>query len=444
VPHVSFVTFTGLRIHEQRLAAAGMTLPGLASRAHAVAELPSLALLTLAGMLPEHWTCSYHDSTCQLDSLAAKLVDEQPDLVAISALTASVIEAYRLASMLRNRGLRVVLGGLHATACPDEAQQYCDSVVVGQGETVWPQLLADVERNELQPVYRTIASTKLSTWPTPRFELLAKQPQRFTLQTARGCPLACEFCAASRLLGPFSEKPLANIENELRVIRTLCQRPVIELADDNTFVGSRNVESFFEVFASAGVRYFTEADWRIGTRPDVLVGLAASGCLQVLVGIESLVFRYPGMGQKSTHWHEIIDAIDDIQAAGVAVNGCFIIGGDGETRDSIDRLVQFIAQSRLADVQLTLQTPFPGTSLYNRMLQSGRLLADRDWSHYTLFDVTYQPDNMSVEELETAFFDALAVVYSPSETRRRDSIRRTIWKQHRHTKGTPPWSRSDS
>ena len=121
-----------------------------------------------------------------------------------------------------------------------------------------------------------------------------------------------------------------------------------------------------------------------------------------------------------------MDAVAAIQEAGVAVNGCFILGADGETPQSIDRLVEFILDSTLAEVQLTLQTPFPGTPLWRRLCKERRLLADRGWPHYTLFDVTYQPDQMSVAELETAFRESLGAVYSSAATARRQAHRRRI------------------
>ena len=238
--------------------------------------------------------------------------------------------------------------------------------------------------------------------------------------------MACDFCAASRLLGPFQEKPLAAIRRELGAIRELDARPLVELADDNTFAGSRAAAPLLEALREAGVRYFTEADWRIGEQPDVLAGLAESGCAQVLIGIESLVFRYPGMGSKLAELQRIMDAICRIQEAGVPVNGCFIVGADGETRQSLERLVEFILASPLAEVQLTLQTPFPGTALRRRLAREDRLLADRGWDYYTLFDVTYEPDRLSPEELESGFREAVAAVFSREATQRRSAQRRRI------------------
>ena len=340
-------------------------------------------------------------------------------------MTASIEEAYRLAARLRAYQIPTIIGGLHASACPEEAETWCDSVIVGRGESVWPQVLQDVLAGTLQRRYVVPLNT-MPLWPMPRFDLLSQTPARFTLQTQAGCPLACGFCGASRLLSRFAEKPVERIREELAVIQRLMSRPLIELADDNTFAGSRDVNPLFDALQDARARWFTEADWRIGERPEILQRLASSGCQQVLMGIESLVFRYPGMGEKQAELNRIMKAVDAIQSAGVAVNGCFIIGADGETAQSLESLTEFLLNCSLAEIQVTLQTPFPGTSLYRQLQSEGRLLVERGWSAYTLFDVTYQPDYMTVEDLEAGFRNVLRRVFSASATRRRNQIRRRI------------------
>ncbi len=231
------------------------------------------------------------------------------------------------------------------------------------------------------------------------------------------------------MLGPFREKPLEHVRAELAAICSLSPEPLVELADDNTFVGHRDFDALFDALAASELRYFTEADWRLGERPELVARLAESGCVQVLMGIESLVFRYPGMGAKRAELDRIMQSVEAIQAAGVAVNGCFILGADGETRESMDRLVRFILGSPLAEVQVTLQTPFPGTPLRRRLEHAGRLL-ERPWAAYTLFDVTFQPDCLNVEELEQGFRDVLRAVYGDEATRRRQGIRREVWRRN--------------
>lgn len=430
MPHVAFVAFSGFRVREDEMRELGMSLPGLAARGRAVAQLPALGLLTLAGMLPEDWTCSYHAVDRWDEALVVRLAVESPALVAVSALTASIEEAYRFAERLHRERIPVVGGGLHVSVCSDEAQQQFDAVVVGSAESVWRQILNDALVGHLRPVYRATDPVAAPEWPLPRFDLLPAGSPRYTLQTQRGCPLACSFCGASRLLGGFIEKPLDAIGNELRAICELDPNPLVELADDNTFAGTRDVAALLDCFEDSNIRYFTEADWRIGERPEIVRRLAASGCVQVLMGIESVVFQYPGMGRKQADLERMIAAACAIQSAGVAVNGCFIVGADGETPESLERLTRFLLKCPLADVQVTVQTPFPGTALRQRLEREGRLLAGRGWSHHTLFDVTYRPDRMSVAELERGFRDVLRQVFSREAAARRDALRKDIWSNN--------------
>jgi radical SAM superfamily enzyme YgiQ (UPF0313 family) len=327
--------------------------------------------------------------------------------------------------------VRVVIGGLHASACPEEAMAHAGAVVAGEGEPVWPDVLRDAEAGALKPLYRAPRPFDLSRAPLPRFDLLGRGCRpRLTLQTQRGCPLACEFCGASRLLGPFREKPVSILRAELEALAAIMPRPRIELADDNTFAGPRPVLPLLEAFASAGARWFTEADWRIGERPELLRALADSGCIEVLVGFESPLYEHRGMGAKAAAWSRILEAVEAIQEAGVAVAGCFIAGVDGETEESLERLGERLLESPLAEVQLTLETPFPGTALRRRLERQGRLIPERGWSHHTLFDVAHRPQPLSPEALEAAFRRLLRQVFSSAAEARREAIRSRI-RRHR-------------
>ena len=427
--HVALVPMVGFRIGEERMLELGMQLPGLQARAEAIAQLPALGLLTLAALTPPHWRCTYHEADGDIERLAQELVDLGPTLVAISALTASIERAYALTALLRAAGLKVIIGGLHATACPDEVEARCDAVAVGDGEPVWLAILNDAAMNTLKPRYRAARQFDLADAPVPRYELLGGLPRkRLTMQTQRGCPFACDFCGASRLLGKFREKPVANIRAELEAIARVDPHSTIELADDNTFAGGRDQCELLTVLGQSGIRYFTESDWRIGERDDVLAQLADSGCVQVLVGIESLVFQHRGMGHKLADLTRVIDAVENIQDAGVSVIGCFIVGSDGETDESIERMAAFIEQSPFADVQITVTTPFPGSALHRKWREAGRLRPDKSWKDYTLFDVVHRPDLMSADHLQRAFHDVVRRVFSKSNSTRRSAIRKRIWK----------------
>ena len=418
-------------MREAELAELGMSLPGLAGRARAIAALPPLGLLTLAGLTPDSWSMSLHEAASVDEALVERIAGERPTLVAVSALTASILEAYALSRALRARGITVVLGGLHVTACPDEAELHADAIVVGDGEPEWTTVLDDARSGALKRRYRAKQPFDLADAPLPRFDLLGPSERpRYTLQSSRGCPFACDFCAASRLLGPYRVKPAARIAAELDAIRALDARPFIELADDNTFARGGPHDEVLDAFAASGARWFTEADWRLGENPAVLSRLAAAGCVQVLVGLESLVHEHRGMGAKRTSLARMLDSVRAIQEAGVAVIGCFIVGSDGETPESIERLRAFLDEDPCADAQITLQTPFPGTALRRRLAAEGRLLADRDWSHHTLFDVVHRPDSMTPVELAASFRGVLTDAFGAAPTRRRTQIRRETWARH--------------
>lgn len=433
MPHVAFISCVGLRVRAAEVLELGMSLPSLRERGEAIGALPALGLLTLAGMTPSSWTRSWHEAGIKSQrETIAELLKKRPQLAAISALTASIDEAYSLAAALRQAGVTVAMGGLHVTARPNEASEHCDAIVIGDGEPVWPALLADAAAGALKRRYQSERPFDLAAAPVPDFAL-AQKPRRkrprFTLQTQRGCPFACEFCGASRLLGPFREKPVANIRRELAAINALDRRPLIELADDNTFAGGRDPAALLDALGEARAHFFTEVDWRVGERPELLVELARAGCVQLLVGLESLVFRHPGMGSKDADWARMLRACEAIQERGIAVNACFIVGADGETKASLARLADFIESAPFAEIQLTLQTPFPGTALYRRLEQEGRLLDERGWRCHTLFDLTYRPDAMSVAELERGFRDLLALVFAPEAAARRHSLRRQIQRK---------------
>ncbi len=431
MPHVSLVSMSGCRVRDEEVASMGMSLPGLRSRANAIAALPPLGLLTLGALTPPDWDVTLHESPAVTDDLVQEILNDHPEVVAISALTASILDAYELCDRLRAEGLLVVLGGLHVTACPEEAMLHGDAVVIGDGEVVWTDVLRDAERGRLRERYQNTRPFELGAAPLPRYDLLGRATRpRYTVQTSRGCPFACEFCGASRLLGAFRTKPAERIGEELDAIKAIDPHATIELADDNTFALGGAHDELLDVLGASGLKWFTECDWRLGENPQVLVRLADAGCVQVLVGIESLVHEASGMGAKRASIARMMDGVRAIQDAGVCVIGCFIIGCDGETHESIDRLRAFLLDDPCGDVQLTLQTPFPGTGLRRRLEHSGRLLADRDWSHHTLFDVTYQPDAMGVDELQSAFNGLLGDVFDRVGHDRRRSIRRALWERH--------------
>ncbi|MBX3746814.1 MAG: radical SAM protein [Verrucomicrobiae bacterium] len=300
----------------------------------------------------------------------------------------------------------------------------------------WAALVNDAARGRLRRRYDG-AVTRLFDTPStalPRFDLLAGRPyNRLTVQTSRGCPRHCEFCAASlRITRGYQQKPVPRVLQEIREARRHVPIPFLELADDNTFLNPDWSRTFLRAMVEENLHWFTETDLSVAEDPDLCDLLAASGCRQLLIGLESPDGEALA-GMDPTDWKRrrapaALRAIDALQSRGVSVNGCFILGLDSHTPDVFPRILQFVRSSGLAEVQVTVLTPFPGTPLHDRLRRTGRLLAPRFWDRCTLFDVVYRPARMTVTELESGLRWLMKELYSRRET---DDRRRAFTRQRR-------------
>ena len=423
---VGLIAVSGVRVYNERLLRLGMTLPGFVERARVIARMPSLGLLTLAGATPEDHDVTYLESP---DGDLAALAGHDFDLVAISSFTAKADVMYAIADFYRARGVPVVLGGLHATLVPDEATTHADAVVIGEGERLWPRVLADFRRGALQPVYRNASpgDVDLAEAPLPRYDLLeAERYNRMPLQTTRGCPLDCEFCAASKMFSAYKRKPVARVARELEAITKYAAHPFVELTDDNTFVDKRWARDLVRTLRAAGVHWFTETDVSVADDPDLLDLLADSGCRQVLIGFESpdaqSLAGIEARDWKARRQAGYRAAIDAIQRRGITVNGCFILGLDGHTPDVFESVERFVKSSGLGEVQVTVLTPFPGTALYRRLRREGRLLRERYWERCTLFDVNFVPRRMTVDDLEQGLEYLMGSLYAAEAVQHRRAL----------------------
>lgn len=422
---IALIAMSGVRVCNEELTRVGMTLPGFVERSKVIASLPSLSLLTLAGMTPDRFDVEYHEIADLRDATTLP----ECDLAAISTYTAQAKDAYALAARYREMGVATVMGGLHATVLPDEVLRHCDAVVVGEGELSWPTLLEDAEQGRLQRLYEPNGRQfDLANAPMPRFDLaLPTKYNRFTVQTQRGCPRRCEFCASSVLLSRhYKVKPVAKIMDEIRAIKRIWPRPFIEFADDNSFINRNHARLLMDELGGEDVRWFAETDISIADDADLLARMRAAGCAQLLIGLESPTAAGVDALELRRNWkrmrHEGCKAaIERIQSAGIAVIGCFILGLDGDTVEVFDDVWRFVEESGLHQVQITVLTPFPGTPLRARLRGEGRLLGEEPWERSTLFDVNFEPRHMTVDELEDGLIELARRLYSDEATRRRRS-----------------------
>lgn len=425
---IGLIAMSGVRAQNEELNQVGLTLPGFVERRQVIASMPSLSLLTLAALTPPHIEVEYWEIK---DLREQEDFPNGYDLVAITSFSAQVLDAYQVADHYLAKGVAVVLGGLHVTALPEEAKAHATSVVIGEGEPLWPQVVKDAERGQLQSFYRLEPGRwfDLADAPIPRYELLELDKyNRLTVQTSRGCPHRCEFCASSILLTPkYRVKPVERVLEEIRYIKTLWKYPFIEFADDNSFVMREHYKQLLRELIPERIRWFTETDISVAEDEDLLELMRESGCQQILIGLESP--RASGLDglEQRRNWKlkqlpTYDAAIDRIQSHGITVNGCFILGLDGHTPEIFDEVYDFVERSGLYEVQITVQTAFPGTPLYARLKAEERIIEDHRWDKCTLFDVNFIPTHMTSEELQQGLVNLGLRLYTDKftvERRRR-------------------------
>lgn len=433
---IGFIAMSGIRACDTELLELGLTLPGFVERSKQIASLPSLGLLTLAGITPECHELHYIEIP---DLYAEKGELEHFDLVAISSYSAQINEAYELAMRYRAIGVPVVMGGPHVTALPHEAQRYCSAIVLGEGEPVWLDVVKDAEQHKLKLFYDARPlNFSLAEAPMPAFELLdISKYNRLTVQTSRGCPHSCEFCAGSNLISNcYKQKPVEKVLAEIDRICEIWPNPFIEFADDNSFVDKAYWKTLLPELKKRRIKWFTETDLSVAEDLELLRLMRESGCAQVLIGLESPTADPLNGLEKNMNWKlgrfaEYKKAIRTIQSHGITVNGCFIVGLDGQTTDVFDDIYSFVCDAELYEVQITILTPFPGTALYDRLKQANRLIEPTNWKTCTLFDLNFRPKNMTGQELREGFHRLAEKLYSDAFTKwRRDTFKHNLRKTY--------------
>ncbi len=433
---IGLIAMSGIRACDEELLQLGLTLPGFVERSKTIASLPSLGLLTLAGMTP---ACHEVDYIEMPEVVPAEELPLDYDLIGISTYSAQIFEAYQLADMYRKCGIPVVMGGPHVTVLPDEALAHCDAVAIGEGEACWPEILTDAENHRLKSTYGSRNSDyRLDNAPTPAFDKLdMNHYNRLTVQTSRGCPHQCSFCASSTVLSNrYKQKPVDKVLTEIERIFELWSHPFIEFADDNSFVNKDYWKELLGRLQNRHMRWFTETDLTVAQDSELLHLMRRSGCAQVLIGLEN-----PGpqaldgvelrSNWKQRMWPHYKDAIREIQSHGITVNGCFILGLDGQTPDIFDCLYDFVLETELYEVQITLLTAFPGTPLYEKFKAEDRILQPNQWQKCTLFDINFQPRDMTVDELSQGFKKLAMKLYSDEFTQwRRNQFKKNLRHQN--------------
>jgi radical SAM superfamily enzyme YgiQ (UPF0313 family) len=389
-------------------------------------RFPPLGLGIVAALTPDDWSIKLIDENFERFSY------EEADMVGLTAFTASVPRAYEIAGIYRKRGIRTVLGGIHASMLPAEALNYVDTVVVGEAETVWPQVIGDFKRGKLQRVYRG-GSSELKGMPKPRHDLFHPGYLFASIQTARGCPMDCEFCTVTAFNGHrYRQRPVEDVLDELEVL----PKKMVFFVDDNIIgygkAAADRARLLFKGIIERGIKkeWFCQASMNFADNEDVLAYAAKSGCRMVFLGVEAESAEALDETNKKLNLKvgvmQYEEVFHRINRHGIAVLGAFIYGMDSDTPSALRRRTNYILRSGVDVMQTTYLTPLPGTRLFNMLHDQGRLLYTDfpgDWSRYDMTQVIHHPLLLKPCELKTAM----------AESSRRLYNRRTLYRKFMKT-----------
>jgi len=362
-------------------------------------KFPSLSLAVLAAATPPEWAVAL------LDENIEKLVfTTDADLVAITAMTPQAPRAYEIAAGFRAAGKTVVMGGFHASNLPDEALSHVDSVVVGEGDLIWPQLLDDFKKKQLKRSYRSTLLLDMTAIPVARREIFSDKRYllKNTLQTTRGCPFDCEFCSVTAFYGrKYRERPVALVLAELEDLRKTGS--FVFFVDDNLVANRAYALALFRGMQGMGLKWLSHAPIDFAADPELLRAAGESGCVGMFVGFESLnqeILKAIGKVTNRTHLYQ--DYARAFRDNGIGILGSFVLGCDGDTPDTFPKLLRFCEETQLEAAIFPVLTPYPGTRVRSRLEAEGRITSNA-WQDYDMEHVNFIPQGMSVAELQAGY-----------------------------------------
>lgn len=381
-------------------------------------QMEPLPAATLAGLTPKDVEVRFYD-----DRMETIPLDEPTDLVAISVETYTAKRAYQIATDYRKRGVPVVMGGFHASLCPDEVSRYAEAVVCGEAEKLWPLVLDDARHGRLQRIYRQEGRPSLRGLKPDRSIFRGKRYLPIGLvEAGRGCHFKCDFCAVQTVFNSSqTRRPFDEILAEIEQIKH--EKKLFFFVDDNITSNLAEAKEFFRALIPLRIRWVSQSSINAAHDDEFLDLLVRSGCQGVLIGFESLNTENLKKMNKTFNTMKggFEQALANLRRHRVRVYGTFIFGYDGDEPGSFSKTVDFAEQHALYIAAFNHLTPFPGTPLYRRLQEEGRLLYENWWldERYSYNKIPFRPLGMSPEILQRNCLEARKRFYSwPSILRR--------------------------
>ncbi len=339
--------------------------------------------------------------------------DETADIVGISCVTPAANRAYEIAEKFRERGVYVVMGGFHVSNLPDEAAIYADSVFIGEVEETWPKFIEDFRNNRPRSLYRAERFPDLQNLVIPRWDLVSKDYPVSYVQTTRGCPFKCEFCAVQSFLGKPRQKPIDHVLAEVREIIKHSGSNIIHFADDNIIGNKKYARELFKALIPYNVQWWSPISMNIADDEELMELAKKSGAFAFMIGIESInQASLDSINKgKQNKVDEFFSNIKKVQAKGILVFGLFMVGFDEDDPKVFQNTVDFVEEANIGVGNFSIVTPLPGTVLFERWKNEGRII-HQNWDEYSWYNVCYQPKKMSRETLLQGFIQMVKGIYA--------------------------------
>ena len=346
----------------------------------------------LAALTPEDYTIEVIEGG--VDDID---FDKKYDVVGISCTTRYANWAYKIGDEFKRRGTFVVLGGWHPSALPNEAKQHADSVVIGEAEETWPQLLKDMENGKLKPFYCPVRPVDPSIIPHLRYDIYPPGTE-FGILATRGCPYGCKFCAISnmKLRNKFRMRPVNQVIEEIKELPTR----VFSFQDNSFTINVEYTKQLFKAMKGLNKKFIANGNITTLGKDDELLKIAAdAGCFYWFVGFESVSQEsLDEVGKKANKVQDYISAVKKVHDNGMAIAGSFVLGLEHDHLDIFNKTNEFINKSEIDVPDAGVLTPFPGTPIFDKFDREGRILT-KNWDKYDYIQVVYQPKHMTPEKL---------------------------------------------
>jgi len=368
---------------------------------------PSLALLILAALTPDG-----HEVYIEDENVGKLNLADQPDLVGITVNVDTSKRAYAIAQHYRQQGIKVILGGIHVSANPDEALAYADSVCIGEAEELWEQVLADVQTGALKKQYYHEQPTNLANTPIPKWSLIDKAKYLYTnvVVTSRGCPFRCEFCynSCAYVHHKFRNRPLEQVIQEVKALGT----KQVMFIDDN-FIGHISwTKEFLRQIQPLHLKWHAAVSTNLVQHLDLLDEMKDSGCASLFIGFETInqasltsVSKY----QNNIESYEKL--IREIHARGIMVNASLVFGFDDDEPTVFEETLNWLVKNKIETMTAHILTPYPGTKIFQRFQAENRII-DHEPTHYNTSFAVFSPRKMTRQQLYEGYLKIYEDFYS--------------------------------